>query len=162
MKEDFFIETEINGNAFETHARFTDFVLKKKWRYSIVWLAIMGILATGCFILHDREGLIFLGVLFSALGVLFPSSYFLAYFIGVKHQADKIDNDEKKIRYSTRVNNGGFASGFGEIPWENVDKIYFYKEYIYVYLKDQRSFLLPGTDGELCNFIKSKINVSEK
>lgn len=162
MKNEFSLETELDGKAFETHAIFTDFVLKKKWRRPVIWLGCLLTLSVICFILHEREGAVLLGGLFATLGILFPASYFLAYFIGLKRQSDKIDRDVKKIHYITTVNNEGFTSGFGKISWETVDKIYFYQDYIYVYLEKQTSFLLPGTDKELCDFIKTKIKVAEK
>ena len=162
MKEEFLIETEIDGKAFGTHTVFHDFVLLKAWKRPVTWAVIMAVFSVICFSLKGRDGSIIFGSLLAAMSVLFPAAYFFAYFYTVKKQVKKIDSDENKIRYETKVNNEGFSSGFGKFKWDDLHKVYFHKGFIYVYVESRQAFLLPASDKELCDFIKSKIKVSEK
>ena len=145
------IAAAIDGNTFIRFALFDTFRLKSRWKAPAMFAFVMTVLSVVCFSVKDtHEQAPLLGTVLLAVGLLFPSVWFLMFMVSVRSQVKKNALSARKAQYYVLLIFDGVKVTKGsdevEFSWSDISMAYRVKGCIYLYINEQRAYLLPKCD----------------
>lgn len=149
MEQTLIIPCKIDGAVFRRFALFDTFSRQGRWRAPAVFAAILLSAAAVCFAMRNRrEGAVLLGAVLLAVGVGLPAVYVLNFLLSVQKRGRLLSGS--KTVYTLHFRESGLLALAGqeraEFPWERIFHVYRAEDCIYLYVSEQKAFLLP--EGE--------------
>lgn len=140
------IESKIDAKVFKDFSFFNCFKLNLKWTGLVAFPIVMFFLAW----LNLSTGSKFLCILFCILSVTMPALYLLFYKVSINNQIKKFKLETPQQVYTATIMNDGFhiknAKESAIYKWEQIYRVYILKNYTYIYITKNRSFILPDAD----------------
>lgn len=136
----------------EVFRHFTMFdILKRRrqWRSPVTFALIMGVCSLFCFLMHQIQGAVFLGVVLLVVGLGMPVVYFSTFFVSLAKQVKAQNLEPPRFVYALdldekpdgiRITNGNEHATY---VWKNVYHVWQDKKCTYLYITGNRAFLLP-------------------
>ncbi len=162
------IPVAIDAKTFRDFAFFDSFIRHKRWRPLALFACIMLCSAILCFILRSRaEQAAFLGGVLVTVGLGLPAVYLLSFLSSVRQQSKKMRLATQRHAYTLTMSEAeGITVKTGKeqltYRWEEVFAVYRVRAYTYLYVAQQKAYLLPdaqvqdGTDV-LWRLLKSSV-----
>ena len=126
---------------------FDTFLRKRGWVRPALFAAILSVAAAICFLLHERRGAVLLGGVLLAVALGLPAAYFLSYFLSLRGQARGLAGGKYVYTVELGDEGRGVAVDNGQeraaYPWGQIFHAYRRGEITYLYITEQRAFLLP-------------------
>jgi len=148
------VPVSIDAKIFRDFALFDSFFLKRRWRPLAFFAGILICSAFICFMMRSRaEQAAFLGGLLVTVGLGLPVVYFLSFLSSIKQQCKKMRLNTPRRAYTLTLNTAeGITVETGkeklDYRWEDVFAIYRIHHYIYLYVSQQKAYLLPDVQVE--------------
>ncbi len=134
----------MDEKTFRDFAFFNSFLSRGRWKS----LALFPVAMAGMGLLNLKTGSPFLFKLFLVLAAAGPVLYILFFKITLKNQIKANNLKEGRLVYTALFRDGliEIANDHEKQPveWENIYRIYRYKDYFYLYATLTHAFILPA------------------
>lgn len=161
------IDVMLDTTVFRRFSFYDKLIRTGRWRMPAGFAGIMLAFAAVCFFMHDRaDNAVLLGVVLALIGIVLPLVYLRAFFASVDIQIKQYGLKSKRRVYSltlTSASDGIYVENNKEetrYAWDAAYGAYRAKRCTYLYITENRAFLLPheqvsgGADG-LWELLKS-------
>lgn len=147
------VSCNVDEKTFMRFALVDTYRLKKYWRGQLGLSLLVFIPAILCFIMADRKPHFpLLGGIFAVVGLLIPVFFFLVFKAAVQKRMKKFSLSRKNVLYRLTFGENGvtvYADGKkAECTWDFVSEAYRDRECIYLYLRNEKAYLLPQYNGD--------------
>lgn len=121
----------------------------KMYRSPVIFASILTISALVCFLMYRIEGAVLLGFVLLAVGLGVPVVYFTSFFTSLEKQVKQQHLDPPRHVYTLRfseesdvleISNDNEQASY---RWQDVFHAYQQKGAIYLFITQDRAFLLP-------------------
>lgn len=145
------LPANIDGNTFIRFALFDTFRLKGRWKAPVLFASIMTAFSIICFaVKNTHEQAQLLGIVLLAAGLVLPSVWFLMYMYSVRIQIKRNALSPRKTQYYVQLMEDTIKvmkdSDEIEYSWNEVYKAFRVKGCTYLYMSENRAYLLPKCD----------------
>ncbi len=142
------VPAQISVRTFCRFAVFDTFYRQKRWRAPALFGILMLAFALVCFAFRDgRDGAVLQGVVLLAVGLGLPAVYVISFLLSVRKQGRHMGLDGVRTAYTLHLRDEGIQvvsdKGMAEFQWEQLFCVYRVPGCIYLYVSQQRAFLLP-------------------
>ena len=157
------IDCYLDERTFSSFTRFDIFTRRKGWKSPMKFATLLTIPALVCFVKADTRGAVLLGTVLLVVGWGMPLVYMLNFYLSVRKASKDQKLDPPRLVYTvelTEAKDGIHVSNEKEKAtylWKNVYHAYQAKDCIYLYITEQRAFLLPVKDEEAWLLILRKL-----
>lgn len=162
------IKVLLDKKTFKTFTRFDILYRRKPWKSPVLFMAIISFCAAVCFIMHNIDGAVFLGTVLLLVGFGMPIVYFVSFAVSLEQQVkiQKLIPPRHVYTLTLTENKEGILvsneTDSVSYPWAAVYKAYQAKDCTYLFITEERGFLLPhqcvteGSDA-LWKFLTAQI-----
>lgn len=146
------INCTISEKIFKNFTIFNILKRQKLYRSPVIFASILTVSAIICFIMHHIDGAILLGSVLLIVGLGVPAVYFITFFSSLRKQAKLQNLNPPRVAYCvslTDKDDGIYVTNEKESAtyrWKNVYQIYLAKDCIYLFMTQNRAFILPYSD----------------
>lgn len=158
------VPAKIDARTFRRFAVFDTFRRQKRWRAPALFAALMLAFALVCFAFRDgRDGAALLGAVLLLVGLGLPAVYVGSFLLSVRKQGRRLGLDGAQTAYTLHLREEGIQMVSGreraEFRWEQLFRAYRVPDCIYLYVSQQRAFLLPedGQGGAVWTLLTEKL-----
>lgn len=157
----------LNEQHYRNFLIFNTLTRLKLYRSPAIFASILTLSAIISFIMHSVDGAILLGVVLLTVGLGVPAVYVTTFFSSLKKQVKQQNLNPARLVYTLQFDR---SSPLIEITndreqatyrWQDVFHAYRRKDAIYLFITQERAFLLPleaCTDAaEVWNLIEAKL-----
>jgi len=142
------VPAQIDARIFCRFALFDAFCRQRRWRTPALFAVLMLAFALACFAFRDsRGGAVLLGVVLLLVGLGLPAAYVVSFLLSVRKQSRHMGLDGTRTAYTLHLRDEGIQVVSGketaEFQWEQLFRAYRVPGCIYLYVSQQRAFLLP-------------------
>ncbi len=157
------IECYLDENTFREFTTFDIMKRRKGWKAPVKFAVLLTVPALIAYAKHSVRGAVLLGTVLLAVGWGMPLIYFLNFHLSVRKAAKDQKLNPPRLVYTVtlterkdgiHVENGKEKADF---LWKNVHRAYRAKNCIYLFITEQRAFLLPVKDDEAWHLILGKL-----
>jgi len=140
----------------------------KLYKSPVIFASILTTSAIISFIMHSVQGAVFLGVVLLLVGLGVPIVYFTSFFSSLKKQVKQQNLDPPRLVYTLQFDE---SSDVLEVTndkekaayqWKDVFHAYYERDGIYLFITQDRAFLLPfevlKDSSEVWNLIEAKLS----
>ena len=146
------IKCTISEKIFKNFTIFNILKRQKFWKSPVIFASILTVCALICFIMNHIDGAVLLGCVLLIVGLGVPSVYFITFFSSLRKQVKLQNLNPPRVAYTVELNDkddGIFVSNEKESAtyrWKNVFHVYLDKDCIYLFMTQNRAFILPYSD----------------
>ena len=145
------IACKIDQNTFKNFAVFDTLVRKKGWRNPALFALIMSAFTVVCFLGRKTHAqAVLLGGVLLGIGIILPLVWFGMFFSSVKRQAARSGLSPDKTQYFVTLSGEKIHVEKGketaDFQWKDAYLARRVKGCIYLYVSQNRAFLLPDCD----------------
>ncbi|NMA22042.1 MAG: YcxB family protein [Spirochaetales bacterium] len=121
----------------------------KLYKSPLIFASILTVAATVSFIMHTVDGALLLGVVLLFVGLGVPVVYLTSFFSSVRKQVKLQNLDPPRLVYTLKLNDSSDQieitneSEQVAYQWKDVFHAYHEKDAIYLFITQDRAFLLP-------------------
>lgn len=162
------IEALIDRKAFWRFSMFDVFYRRKQGRSPIIFALILCICSCVCLLMHQIDGAVLLGSVLLAVGLGMPAAYFLSFCLSVRRQTALLGLSTPKKAYTLCLTDQqpGISveneCEHAEYYWEKINHVYRDKDATYLYITQERAFILPhacieGTPDLLWSLVAKRV-----
>ncbi len=168
QEKEIIISVKLDERTFKKFAVFDMFILRKKWVRPVVFSLIMlGFAAVALLVRKEQSGMI--AAVLLAVGLGLPLVYAGSFLSQVNMQAVRWKLKPARNVYTVTLRDAGIAVINNqkkedplELGWPAVRKAYRKKGCIYLYVTDQKAFLLPdgqanASGEEVWQYLKTRL-----
>lgn len=141
--------TRLDEKGFRRFTIFDIMKRKRMYRSPLTFCLIMLICSLICFLMHDIDGAVMLGVVLLVVGLGVPLVYFSTFFLSLAKQTKLQQLDPPREVYTvglTSSQDGISASNATEsttLSWKQVHHVYMTRDAFYLYYTPYKAFILP-------------------
>ena len=169
MSQTMEISVTMDEKSFHDFAVFDLFRHQQRWRRPTIFAAILLLFAGVCLSqVSKREGALLLTVVLALVALGVPGVYFWTFFHNLKVQIQRMGLSTPKPFYRLELDGEGVSvwmAGQQEKPqpthrflWAEAYGAYRTQNAIYLYVKQNQAFLLPGSGDAVWNFLSAKFD----
>ena len=146
------IKCTISEKIFKNFTIFNILKRQKFWKSPVIFSSILSVCAIICFIMNHIDGAVLLGCVLLIVGLGVPSVYFITFFSSLRKQVKLQNLNPPRVAYTIDLSDkddGIYVTNEKESAtyrWKNVFHVYFDKECIYLFMTQNRAFILPYSD----------------
>jgi len=127
----------------------------KLYKSPVIFASILTTSAIISFIMHRVQGAVFLGSVLLLVGLGVPAVYFISFFSSLRKQVKQQNLNPPRLVYTLQLEKGSetfeITNDKAVYRWKDVFHAYYEKDAIYLFITEERAFLLPFTVLEDCN-----------
>lgn len=129
----------------------------KLYKSPVIFASILTTSAIISFIMHRVQGAVFLGSVLLLVGLGVPAVYFISFFSSLRKQVKQQNLNPPRLVYTLQLEKGSETFEITNdkekavYRWKDVFHAYYEKDAIYLFITEERAFLLPFTVLEDCN-----------
>jgi len=164
------VNVQINDRLFKRFALFDTFSLRRRWVSPAIFAAILLSFSAVAFLLQRRaEQAALIGWLLLGIAILFPTAYFLHYYMQLGMQVRRLGIKKPRPAYfvtlseeGVRVVNNMAKEAPLSLRWEEIHAACRRRDAVYLYHTENRAFILPEKDASVClaslwDFLSAKL-----
>jgi len=148
------INSNIDARLFREFAMFDTFMVKQRWKSPALFALIMLVSALLCFSLRQKAGqAVLIGIVLLAVGFGLPIIYVVNFLASISTQARKLGLKAPQPFYTitlTDADDGILVAAKGgdkaRYEWGRVYGAFFRANCVYLYVQNNRAYLLPNGD----------------
>ena len=149
------VPARLDGKCFRRFAWFNSFVRQKRWVSPLIFSLILTVFAVVILITgQDKAALLSTVLLTVGLGL--PVVYVWTFFSQVKQQVKRFRLDPPRLVYSVTLGEDGIraenhvqSQDPQETAWGDTWKAFRQKDCIYLFVSENRAFLLPAGQADV-------------
>ncbi|NCC64813.1 MAG: YcxB family protein [Spirochaetia bacterium] len=140
----------------------------KLYKSPVIFASILTTSAIISFIMHRVQGAVFLGSVLLLVGLGVPIVYFTSFFSSLRKQVKQQNLNPPRLVYTLQLEKDSETFDItnekekATYRWEDVFHAYYEKDAIYLFITQERAFLLPfevlEDPSEVFKFIEEKIS----
>ena len=157
-------ECTLSEKMFRDFTLFDILKRRKQWKSPVIFSSILTVSSVICFIMHKTDGAVLLGSVLLAVALGMPAVYFATFFSSLKKQVKLQKLDPPRTVYTVeltdapdgiKVSNGKERASY---RWDRAYHAYITDECIYLYMTQDRAFIIPITDKALVKLVRRNMH----
>lgn len=143
------IDSYLDSSIFRRFTKFDILKRRKMWRSPVTFASIMCFCSIICFAMHRVDGAVLLGSVLLLVGLGMPVLYFTTFFLSLSKQVKAENLTSPRLVYSLELTDkdDGITIENGKeratYHWKNAFQAYLDDGCIYLFMTQDRAFLLP-------------------